>query len=136
MHDTCTDIDFALAEDSIRQVHDLIHTVFTQPSGAQAALRALMPLFSPDFSMVTTAGAIVGLGEVEQMFLRAAGRRPGLEMAVTDMQLVWREPAGMAMRYLETHRLDGVEMSRRSVVILQRMGQAVLWRYLHETALG
>jgi hypothetical protein len=86
--------------------------------------------------MVTTTGRLVGLKDVEQMFQSAAGQRPGLEMSVSDVQPVWRDPAGLAMRYLETHRLDGVETSRRSVVILQRAGQGVLWRYLHETALG
>lgn len=138
MHDNLTDIDLDIgtAERSIHQVHELIHTVFTQPAGAQAALQALMPQFSPEFSMVTTKGRLVGLKDVEQMFQSAAGQRPGLEISVSDVQPVWRDPAGLAMRYLETHRLDGVETSRRSVVILQRAGQGVLWRYLHETAMG
>lgn len=138
MHDNLTDfdIDIGIAERSIHHVHELIHTVFTQPSGAQAALQALMPLFSPEFSMVTTTGRLVGLNDVEQMFRNAAGQRPGLEISVSDMQPVWRDAAGMAMRYLETHRLDGVETSRRSVVILQRAGQGVVWHYLHETAMG
>src|SRR5256885_7188828 len=73
--------------------------------------------------MVTTTGRLVGLDDVEQMFRRAAGQRPGLEICVCDMQPVWRDTAGLAMRYLETHRLDGVETSRRSVVILKRAGQ-------------
>jgi hypothetical protein len=138
MHDNLTDIelDIGIAERSIHQVHALIHTVFTQPSGAQAALQALLPQFSPEFSMVTTTGRLVGLKDVEQMFQSAAGQRPGLEMSVSDVQPVWRDPAGLALRYRETPRLDGVETSRRSVVILQRAGQGVLWRYLHETALG
>lgn len=130
------DIDIGIAERSIHQVHALIHTVFTQPAGAQEALQALMPQFSPEFSMVTTTGRLVGLDDVEQMFRRAAGQRPGLEICVCDMQPVWRDTAGLAMRYLETHRLDGVETSRRSVVILKRAGQGVLWHYLHETAMG
>ncbi|WP_373769916.1 hypothetical protein [Delftia acidovorans] len=67
------DIDIGIAERSIHQVHELIHTVFTQPAGAQAALQALMPQFSPEFSMVTTTGRLVGLDDVEQMFRRAAG---------------------------------------------------------------
>ena len=117
-------------------MHKLIHTVFTQPAGAQAALQALMLQFSPEFSMVTTTGRLVGLNDVEQMFRRAAGQRPELEISVSDMQPVWRDAAGLAMRYLETHRLDGVETWRRSVVILKRAGQGVLWHYLHETALG
>lgn len=130
------DRDIDIAERSIHQVHELIHTVFTQPAGAQAALQALMPQFSPEFSMVTTTGRLVGLDDVEQMFRRAAGQRPGLEISVSDMQPVWQDTAGLAMRYLETHRLDGVETSRRSVVILKRASHGVLWHYLHETAMG
>lgn len=130
------DTSIELAERNIRLVHELIHTVFTRPAESRAALDELLPLFTPAFSMVTTAGKVVGLEQVEQMFRQAAGTRPGLEIAVADVHPVWQDETGIAMRYQETHRLDGVETSRRSVVILKRAEQGVLWHYLHETALS
>ena len=56
--------------------------------------------------MVTTAGDVVALDQVTQMFRLAAGKRP-LEIAVAEVQPVWRDETGIAMRYRETHRLNG-----------------------------
>ena len=64
---------------SIHDVHDLIHAVFTRPAAQTEALRSeLMAVFADNFSMVTTAGAIVDRQQVGQLFERAAGARPGL----------------------------------------------------------
>ena len=124
-----------LATRNIHRIHDLIHAIFTHPTDSRAALDALLPMFTPGFSMVTTAGDVVALDQVTQMFRLAAGKRPGLEIAVAEVQPVWRDETGIAMRYRETHRLNGVETSRRSVVIMQRASQGLLWHYLQETAL-
>jgi hypothetical protein len=132
MHDTVT-----AAKRSIEQVHELIQTIFTGDAAAsEAALQQLMPLFAEDFSMVTTAGQIASRSQVEQMFRRGAGGRPGLVMEVAEMEAVWHSGAHIAMRYQETHRLNGVATSRRSVVLLTCAESAVRWNYLHETALG
>ncbi|MBR8651728.1 DUF4440 domain-containing protein [Achromobacter sp. Marseille-Q0513] len=128
------DTAIELAARNIHRVHDLIHAIFTHPTDSQAALDALLPMFTPGFSMVTTAGDVVALDQVTQMFRLAAGKRPGLEIAVDEVQPVWRDETGIAMRYRETHRLNGVETSRRSVVIMKRASQGLLWHYLQETA--
>lgn len=127
----------AAAKRNIELVHELIQTIFTGDAAAsEAALQQLMPLFAEGFSMVTTAGQIASRSQVEQMFRRAAGGRPGLVMEVAEMEAVWQAGAHIAMRYRETHRLNGVATSRCSVVLLTCAESAVRWNYLHETALA
>jgi len=125
------------AERNVRRIHTLIHTIFTHEGpSAQPAMEELMSFFSSDFSMVTTAGRVTTRDEVAQMFRQAAGTRPGLEISVAEIQPVWHQGACIAMRYKETHRRDGVETSRISVVLLTCSENAILWHYLHETGLG
>lgn len=130
-------IQIDAAKRSVLLVHELIHTIFTSEAAvARAAIGRLMPMFSDSFSMVTTAGHVVGRSEVEQMFNQAAGARPGLEISVSEMQAVWSSGDGIAVRYQETHRLNGVASTRCSVAILEGAGPSLRWSYLHETALS
>ncbi|OLF55344.1 DUF4440 domain-containing protein [Pseudomonas chlororaphis] len=125
------------AHHSIHAVHDLIHAVFTDPDGTgAAAVEQLLPAFAERFSMVTTAGAIVGLEQVEQMFRGAVGARPGLEIRVSDLHTVWHEGHSVAIRYKETHRLNQQETSRLSVVVIRIHEHSAQWLYLHETPLS
>ena len=122
---------------SIHDVHVLIHTVFTQQGETtQAAIQALMPVFAERFSMVTTGGQIVTRAQVQQMFECAAGGRPGLQIAVDDVQLVWQAGPHIALRYRETHALEGVSHARYSTAILEVTAGGVLWHALHETAIA
>jgi hypothetical protein len=125
------------AHHSIHHVHELIQTLFTSQQGVgQAAISQLMPVFAKDFSMVTTTGTLVGREQVEQMFKGAVGARPGLQIFLTDLHTVWQEGASVAVRYKETHRLNGTEAARLSVAIMEVENQRVQWHYLHETALS
>lgn len=127
----------ARAKRSIHHVHELIHMVFTRPaSETQAVLGGLMAVFAEDFSMVGTQGKVLGRQHVEQLFRGAAGARPGLEIVLSEVQVVWQAAATVAVRYKETHRLEGVETARWSLAILECAGQGVVWRYLHETAIA
>lgn len=125
------------AERSIHAVHELIQTVFAgDPSTAAAAIAKLMPAFAKDFSMVTTAGAVVRLPQVAHMFNQAAAGRPGLRIEVTDVEPVWQAGTSIALRYKETHHLNGTSTARWATAILDCADSFVRWRYLHETALN
>ncbi|AKA26028.1 hypothetical protein [Pseudomonas chlororaphis] len=125
------------ARHSIHAVHALIHTVFTDRGGdGAAAIERLLPAFAEHFSMVTTAGAVVGREQVEQLFRGAVGARPGLEILVSDLHMLWHEGQSVAIRYKETHRLGQQESSRLSVAIIQVREGSAQWLYLHETATG
>lgn len=41
------DTAIELATRNIHRVHDLIHAIFTHPTDSQAALDALLPMFTP-----------------------------------------------------------------------------------------
>ncbi|CAK16007.1 DUF4440 domain-containing protein [Pseudomonas entomophila] len=123
------------AAHSIHHVHVLIQEVFTRPAAeTQATLEALMAVFADDFSMVGTAGNVFDRQQVEQLFHRAAGARPGLEIVVGDVRVVWQAGENVAVRYKETHRLPGGEQARWSLAILECSDRGVMWRCLHETA--
>lgn len=122
---------------SVHHVHALIHTIFTTPAPASgAAIAELMPVFAQSLSMVTTGGDIVGRDQIAQMFTGAAGARPGLEIRVSDVQVVWQQGASVALRYQEVHRLQGVETARLSLAIIEVGPTGARWHCLHETAIN
>ncbi|QVM89443.1 DUF4440 domain-containing protein [Pseudomonas entomophila] len=130
------DNTLARAEHSIHHVHELIQEVFTRPlTETQATLMELMAVFADDFSMVGTAGSMFDRQQVEQLFHRAAGARPGLEIVVDEVRVVWQAGKNVAVRYKETHRLQGVGQARWSLAIIECSDQAVTWHCLHETAI-
>lgn len=120
---------------SVHHIHELIHTAFSAAHGpAQTAIAELMPAFADDFRMVTTQGVEVNRQQVANMFQGAAGARPGLQIQVSDVQLVWEEGSGVTLRYREVHRLHGDENARWSVVAMSVTDAGVRWHFLQETA--
>ncbi|QXI40337.1 DUF4440 domain-containing protein [Pseudomonas xantholysinigenes] len=127
----------ARAERSIHHVHELIHLVFTRPAAeTQAVLGGLMAMFAEDFSMVGMAGKVLERQQVEQLFKAAAGARPGLEILVDEVQVAWQAGAHVALRYRETHRVEGLQTRRWSLAIVECTATGVLWRCLHETPIA
>lgn len=123
------------AQHSIHYVHELIHRVFTNADGnGEASIAPLMKAFAMDFRMVTTAAATVDRSQVEQLFRRSVGGRPGLEIVISDLHTVWQESETVALSYTETHRYGDNVTSRVSVAILRVLAGHVEWQYLHETA--
>lgn len=132
-----TNASIHAAERSIHVVHALIQTIFADArTPALAAIDQLMPAFAEDFSMVTTAGAVVRLPQVAAMFHQAAAGRPGLRIEVSDVEPVWQAGTSVALRYKETHHLNGTSSARWATAILDCADALVRWRYLHETALN
>lgn len=126
----------ARAERSIHHVHELIQMVFTRPvAETQSVLGGLMAVFADDFSMVGTTGTQVTRQQVEQLFKGAAGTKPGLQITVGDVQVVWQAGVNVAVRYKETHRSQGMAQARWSLALLECGDRGVVWRCLHETAI-
>lgn len=131
------DTAIARAEHSIHHVHELIQMVFSRPAAeTQAVLGGLMAVFADDFSMVGIAGTLFDRQQVEQLFKRVAGARPGLEIEIDEVQVVWRAGMNMAVRYKEIQRLQGVAQARWALAILECSERGVVWRCLQETAVG
>ncbi|MBV4485318.1 DUF4440 domain-containing protein [Pseudomonas sp. SWRI153] len=132
-----TDHPVERAEHSIHHVHALIHRVFTDADGTGAAsIEPLMQAFADDFSMVGVSAIAMSRSEVEQLFRGAVGARPGLEILISHLHTIWYQGETLAVSYVETHRLDGIEQSRASVAILCVQPADVQWRYLHEIPLS
>ncbi len=125
------------AERSVHAVHELIQTIFAgEPGMARAAMGQLMPVFAEGFSMVTTAGAVVQLPQVTVMFQQAAGGRPGLRIEISEVATVWQAASSVALRYQETHHLNGSATARWATAIVDCADGDVRWHHLHETALS
>ncbi len=126
----------ARAERSIHHVHELIQMVFTRPvAETQSVLGGLMAVFADNFSMVGTTGTLVSRPQIEQLFKGAAGTRPGLQITVSDVQVVWQAGLNVAMRYKEAHHSQGMAQARWSLALLECSDHGVVWRCLHETAI-
>ncbi|ULT69271.1 DUF4440 domain-containing protein [Pseudomonas sp. BC42] len=122
------------AQHSVQRIHQLIHSVFSNRQGDGAAcLEPLMALLAEDFQMVTTGGALVGREQVQQLFHAGLGKRPGLEICLSDLHCVWQEGPCAAIRYKEVHRLDSLETARLSLAIIRVRDNSAQWLYLHET---
>ena len=129
------------AQRSVHEVHVLIQAIFTEGGdSARAAIAALEPVFAEDFSMVSTGGQIVNRSQVFEMFGRAAGGRPGLSIELGEMQPLYSTGSHALLRYRETHHVAGAASSRSSsrysTVLLEDRPEGVVWRSLHETAIG
>ncbi|MDH1629363.1 DUF4440 domain-containing protein [Pseudomonas mosselii] len=126
----------ARAERSIHHVHELIQMVFTRPATeTHSVLGGLMAVFADDFSMVGTTGTVVTRQQVEQLFKGAAGTRPGLQITVGYVQVVWQSGVNVAVRYKEIHRTSSVTQARWSLALLECSDRGVVWRCLHETTI-
>lgn len=98
-------------------------------------LNALLSRFSRDFSMVAPNGVSFDHATLCAFFQTQRGARAGLKIVVENIELLAEWPAGAALRYTEKQTLPGqATTSRWSTVILQRQGEKILWRHLHETA--
>jgi hypothetical protein len=96
------------AERSVHAVHELIQTIF---AGEPGLARATM-------------------GQ------QAAGGRPGLRIEISEVATVWQAASSVALRYKETHHLDGSATARWATAIVDCADGDVRWHYLHETALS
>lgn len=122
------------AQQSIHHMHRLIQSLFTNAHGeGQNALEPLMSAFDPQFSMVTTSGAIISRAQVETLFKGAIGARPGLEIVLSDLQTIWQAGSSVAIRYRETHHLDQQQSSRVSLAIIAIHDNRAQWLSLQET---
>lgn len=95
----------------------------------------LLARFSPDYSMVTTAGKLLDKTSLTAFFSAAGGSRPGLKMEIVDLRLIQENATGASVFYREIQSLpDGARTERFSSVIYEKTADgALLWRHLHET---
>ncbi|MDV2080988.1 DUF4440 domain-containing protein [Marinobacter xestospongiae] len=122
-----------------QHVIDLHHWIATVFSGSgpevESAHADLLASFHPTFTMVTTAGDLVGLEQVKDLFRRNQGLRPGMEIEIADCEIIQTSGSMVAVRYRETQRTGSEQNTRLSIALLEHTSNGVVWRYLHETAI-
>lgn len=127
----------AAAFHAVHLLHEQIEDWFNARTPA-TALEPLMAHFSTDFSMVGMAGMRLDRNAVRGFFAGAHGSRPGLRIHVDA--LAWLPLAGDvgAVRYREVHRgVEAADHCREALALfVQGTDGALLWRALHETAVG
>jgi len=116
----------------IIDAHIAIENCLGQGEGDQDAL---LSRFSSDFTMVAPSGVSFDYATLCNFFQTQRGARAGLKIVVENIELVAEWSEGAALRYTEKQTLPGqATTSRWSTVILQRQGEKIIWRHLHETA--
>ncbi|PVZ12654.1 MULTISPECIES: nuclear transport factor 2 family protein [unclassified Pseudomonas] len=113
-------------------LHILIEALFARGEGSSAAL---MEHFDPSFTMVTTAGAAISLDQVSALFHSQAAKQPGLQIEVSNVDILAEWKTGAVVSYRETHTTAGnPSRSRFSTALFSLVNGKAVWRHLQETA--
>lgn len=101
--------------------------VFARFAGAQDA----------QFSMVTTAGEVLGRAELLAGLRSARNAQPGLTITVTDIEELARTEDTIVVRFLEEHHIRAAHTCRRvTAVLVADEAAGFRWRTVHETELA
>ncbi|WP_039057228.1 hypothetical protein [Enterobacter sp. Bisph1] len=98
----------------------------------EGELASLMARFAADFSMIAPTGACLDYASLTGFFQAQRGSRPGLKIVVDDFVVLAQWDNGAVIRYRETQG----ENVRGSTAVFRLQEGQIVWRHLHETALG
>ncbi|WP_342801412.1 hypothetical protein [Nocardia sp. No.11] len=91
----------------------------------------------PDFTMVTTTGAVLARDELLTGLRGARNAQPGLAIEITELECLLDDDT-VVIRFLERHLSGDAATARRVTAVLvpdDRAGQQ-RWRTVHETPLA
>ncbi|ABO57388.1 DUF4440 domain-containing protein [Burkholderia vietnamiensis] len=99
------------------------------------ALAPLLARFSRAFSMISLQGHALDYADIDILFSRGYGARPGLRIAIDELHEVSAWQRGAAIAYRETQTDEaGRRTVRRSTVVFERDADGRIgWLRLHET---
>lgn len=86
-------------------------------------------------SMVTTGGTRLSRSELLSGLRRARNARPGLDIEVSEVEVLFAEGNVTVVRFMERHHFDGKHADRWTTAVLTAEGlpPRYSWRVLHET---
>ncbi|WP_069167709.1 hypothetical protein [Nocardia altamirensis] len=87
------------------------------------------------FSMVTTAGTRMSQSELLAGLRRAGNSRPGLDIEISEVEVLLAEGQVTVVRFLERHHFDGKHSDRWTTAVMtaESAPPRFRWRALHET---
>ncbi|HGE6929526.1 MAG: DUF4440 domain-containing protein [Mesorhizobium sp.] len=118
--------------------HDIIdiHIALESWLGAgEGHVDALLARFQPNFLMVPPSGAHLNHDALARFLHAQGGSRPGLKIIIDELTTLQSWDNGAVLHYRETQtRPDQPVNVRWSTAVLNREGETISWRLLHETA--
>ncbi|MFD4181574.1 hypothetical protein [Rhodococcus sp. NPDC058514] len=103
-----------------------------------ALLTEFVAAHAPDFSLVTTEGRVVSGEELANSLRGAANADPGLQIAITAVEVLLATAEVSVARFHETHHTgDGSAVRVVTAVLVPETGarNGLRWRSVHETLL-
>ncbi|WP_433656621.1 hypothetical protein ACQPW1_35495 [Nocardia sp. CA-128927] len=86
-------------------------------------------------SMVTTSGARLSRSELLSGLRRARNSRPGLDIEISEVEVLLAEGNVTVVRFMERHHFSGKHADRWTTAVLttESIPPRYSWRVLHET---
>jgi len=115
--------------EEVRRQHDILATWLGTDCDADV-LDRFRAAHDDAFTMVTTEGAVLGLGELFAALEGARNAQPGLVIDVDRIEIVTSAGNLTVVRFTETHRVDGRVTERVVTAVLRDLR----WLHVHETS--
>ncbi|WP_327150943.1 hypothetical protein [Nocardia sp. NBC_01329] len=118
----------------VERVHSLLAAWLGTPASPQV-LDAFAAAQHADFSMVTTAGAVLRKTELLAGLHRARNSRPGLAIEISDVEILCTTADTTVVRFVEQHHAGQGTDYRRTTAVLRTDPEQNRYRWLtvHET---
>lgn len=123
--------------EEVLNAHVLIGSWLSNKDANDTVCENLLARFSPEYSMVTPGGDLLDFTTLNAFFRTQRGSRPGLEIDISDMQIVTESENGATVVYKELQKLPGKDPTLRFSTVVFELSHngEVSWRHLHETSL-
>jgi len=121
----------------VLDAHEFIRCWLGEAEAQEGVCDNLLARFSPEFTMVSTAGILLDFDALNHFFRTQRGVRKGLTLDIMDMQMVAESEKGATVCYKEQQHVPGQNTTLRFSTVLFTLDPQgnVLWRHLQETAL-
>ncbi|MCW8275256.1 DUF4440 domain-containing protein [Pseudomonas sp. PCH199] len=125
--------DYTEYFDEVIQAHVAIEQWLGKEQEA-SELEHLLTRFSPQFSMVSPLGRVLGFDALNQLFMLSGGKKLGFRIKLSELRGIALHNDGATVSYREQQTdATGLHSDRRSTVVFQKVDGKILWRHLHET---
>ncbi|MGK3135285.1 DUF4440 domain-containing protein [Pantoea trifolii] len=121
----------------VMDAHELIRNWLGNSAADDEVCEKLLARFSPAYSMMTTGGVLLNINQLKSFFRTQRGARPGLNIEITDLQIVAESEGGAIVTYKERQKICELAATLRFSTVVFELNQdgSVIWRHLHETSM-